>query len=75
MQEDALSNPNSPMSMTTSCSPVINLFEVTRVVGSHIRHSLIDKMNKTDVKNCDSDSEPSSVEAKPDSVTATPSRG
>ncbi|KAJ1396852.1 PRONE domain [Sesbania bispinosa] len=43
LHEDCLSNPNSPVA--TSCSPGINLSE-TWVVGSHIRHSLLDKMNK-----------------------------
>ncbi|KAK7360552.1 hypothetical protein VNO77_02558 [Canavalia gladiata] len=78
LQEDALSNPNSPIS--TICSPGINLSEAW-VVGSHIRHSLIDKMNKADGQYCESscgstsDIELSSTEAKTSSVTATPSRG
>ncbi|XP_027348486.1 rop guanine nucleotide exchange factor 14-like [Abrus precatorius] len=78
LQEDALSNPNSPIS--TSCSPGINLSEAW-VAGSHIRHSLIDKMNKADENHCDSsclstsDMELSSTEAKSSSVIATPSRG
>ncbi|KAL2333931.1 hypothetical protein Fmac_015144 [Flemingia macrophylla] len=78
LQEDALSNPNTPIS--TSCSPVQNHFE-DWVVRSRIRHSLIDKMNETDAQNCDSscgsnsDTDLSSTEAKVSSVTATPSRG
>lgn len=80
MQEDALSNPNSPIS-STSYSPGINLSEAW-VVDSHIRHSLIDKMNEADAQNCDSscgstsDIELSSTtEAKASSATATPSLG
>ncbi|TKY58448.1 Rop guanine nucleotide exchange factor 14 [Spatholobus suberectus] len=78
LQEDALSNTSSPIS--TSCSPGINLSE-TWVVGSHIRHSLIDKMNEADGQYCDSscgstsDIELSSTEAKASFATATPSRG
>lgn len=77
MKEDALSNPNSPME--TSYSPGINLSDAW-VVGSHIRRSLTDKMNKADVQQCDSscdstsDLELSSSEAKSSTVTATPSR-
>lgn len=74
MQEDALSNPNSPV--VTSCSPGINLSEAW-MVGSHIRHPLIDKMNKADELYCDSscgstsDLELSAIEAKASSTTAT----
>ncbi|KAE9613224.1 hypothetical protein Lal_00027684 [Lupinus albus] len=77
MQEDSLSNPNSPV--VTSCSPGINLSE-TCVIGSHIRHSLLDKMNMADGKYCssssatNSDIEPSSIGAKTSSVISTPSR-
>ncbi|KAF7829118.1 rop guanine nucleotide exchange factor 14-like [Senna tora] len=77
LQEDALSNPNSPVA--TSWSPAPNLSE-TWVVGSHIRHSLIDKMNKADGPYCESscgstsDLELSCTDAKPNSVTQTPSR-
>ncbi|XP_019445181.1 PREDICTED: rop guanine nucleotide exchange factor 14-like isoform X2 [Lupinus angustifolius] len=53
MQEDSLSNPNSPL--VTSCSPCLNLSE-TCVIGSHIRHSLLDKMNMADGKYCGSSS-------------------
>lgn len=79
LQEDALSNPNSPMA--TGCSPAgINLSDAW-VIGSHIRHSLIDKMNKANViQHCDSscdstsDIELSSNEAtSSSSVTDTPS--
>ncbi|KAE9596859.1 putative PRONE domain-containing protein [Lupinus albus] len=77
MQEDSISNPNSPV--VTSCSPGINLSE-TWVIGSHIKHSLLAKMNIADGKYCDSSSasnsdiELSSIEAKTSSVIATPSR-
>ncbi|XP_027362141.1 rop guanine nucleotide exchange factor 14 [Abrus precatorius] len=78
LQEDCLSNPNSPA--VTSCSPWINLSE-TWVVGSHIRQSLLDKMNKADGQCCDSSSdstcdlELSSVDAKSQLCNiATPNR-
>ncbi|KAL2348767.1 hypothetical protein Fmac_002767 [Flemingia macrophylla] len=50
LQEDYLSNPNSPLVIS---SPGINLSE-TWVVGSHIRQSLLDKMNKAGGQCCDS---------------------
>ena len=77
LQEDCSSNPNSPVA--TSCSPAMNLSE-TWAVGSHIRHSLIDRMNKADHRYCDSscgstsDLELSSIDAKSSSVIATPNR-
>ncbi|KAJ1381000.1 Serine-threonine/tyrosine-protein kinase, catalytic domain [Sesbania bispinosa] len=77
LQEDCLSNPNSPVA--TSCSPGINLSE-TWVVGSHIKHSLLDKMNKVDVQFCDSscdstsDLELSSIDAKSSAVIVTPNQ-
>ncbi|KAK7386846.1 hypothetical protein VNO78_27184 [Psophocarpus tetragonolobus] len=78
LQEDASSNPNTPLS--TSCSPGINFSEAW-VVGSRIRHSLMDKMNEAEGQDCDSsvgstsDIEFSSTEANASSVPATPSRG
>jgi len=79
LQEDALSNPNTPIS--ASCSPGINLSEAW-VVGSRIRHSLIDKMNEADGQYCasscgsTSDIELSSTQANAtSSVPTTPSRG
>ncbi|KAK8471615.1 hypothetical protein PHAVU_003G277800 [Phaseolus vulgaris] len=78
LQEDALSNPNSPISITHS--PGTNLSEAW-VVGSRIRHSLIDKMNETDGEHCGSscgstsDVELPSTEATANIITATPSRG
>ncbi|KAF9625820.1 hypothetical protein IFM89_027263 [Coptis chinensis] len=48
LQEDELSNPNSPAA--TCCYSSINLsgiFETPRA-GTHLRHSLIDQMNKVD---------------------------
>ncbi|TKY70172.1 Rop guanine nucleotide exchange factor 14 [Spatholobus suberectus] len=77
LQEDSLSNPNSPVAI--NCSPGINLSQ-TWVVGSHIRQSLLDKMNKAGGQCCDSssystsDSQLSSMDAKSSSVIATPSR-
>jgi hypothetical protein len=50
LQEDCLSNSNS-----LSCSPGINLSE-TWVVDSHIRQSLLKKMDKADGQCCDSTS-------------------
>ncbi|XP_015950580.1 rop guanine nucleotide exchange factor 14-like [Arachis duranensis] len=79
LQEDALSNPNSPMASINSYSPGTSLSE-SWVASSHVKHSLIDKMNKADVQYCESscdsnsDLELSSAEAKANSVTSTPSR-
>ncbi|KAK7252576.1 hypothetical protein RIF29_36625 [Crotalaria pallida] len=78
LQEDSISNPNSPV-VVTSCSPGKNISE-TWVIGSHIRHSLLDKLNMVDGQCCgsscgsNSDIEISSIEAKTSFVTATPSR-
>ncbi|KAG4379931.1 hypothetical protein GLYMA_16G076100v4 [Glycine max] len=79
LQEDSLSNPNTPIS--ASCSPGINLYEAW-VVGSRVRHSLIDKMNEVDGQYCasscgsTSDIEFSSTHANAsNSVPAMPSRG
>ena len=76
LQEDSLSNPNSPVSI--NCSPEINLSQ-TWVVGSHIRQSLLDKINKADGQYCDSscytsDLELSSIDTKSSSVIVTPNR-
>ncbi|KAL1288698.1 hypothetical protein HN51_057182 [Arachis hypogaea] len=79
LQEDALSNPNSPMASINSYSPGTSLSE-SWVASSHVKHSLIDKMNKADGQYCESscdsnsDLELSSAEAKANSVTSTPSR-
>lgn len=67
LQEDIISNPNSPAA--TSSFPGINLSD-TPVVSLRIRHSLIDQMNKVDGQFCDMEYS----EAKTNSVTATPSR-
>ncbi|MED6171360.1 Rop guanine nucleotide exchange factor 14 [Stylosanthes scabra] len=78
LQEDSLSNPNSPA--TTICSPAMTNLSESWVVGSHIRHSLLDRMNKSDHQYCESscgstsDLEFSSIDAKSSSVSATPSR-
>ncbi|KAF8380837.1 hypothetical protein HHK36_028332 [Tetracentron sinense] len=76
LQEDILSNPNSPV--PTCCFPGVNLIE-TPVVG-RARQSLIDQMNRADGGFCDynssktSDMEFSDSEAKTSSVTSTPCR-
>ncbi|KAK7309461.1 hypothetical protein RJT34_06210 [Clitoria ternatea] len=72
LQEDSSSNPNSPVPM--NCFPGINLSE-TWVVGSNIRQSLLDKMNKADGQCCDSScdsnsDELSSTDAKSSSAIA-----
>lgn len=79
MQEDCLSNPNSPMA--TRSFPDINLCE-TSTAGLHARQSLIDQMNKVyGQERCDSNSSSisysgfSSSDAKASSVSAaTPGR-
>ncbi|XP_045813776.1 rop guanine nucleotide exchange factor 14 [Trifolium pratense] len=70
LQEDCLSNSNS-----LSSSPGINLSE-TWVVDSHIRQSLLQKMDKADGQCCDSTSnlELESFDVKSKEVIATPSR-
>uniref|UniRef100_A0A5B7AWU5 Putative rop guanine nucleotide exchange factor 14 n=1 Tax=Davidia involucrata TaxID=16924 RepID=A0A5B7AWU5_DAVIN len=80
LQEEVLSNPNSPV---PTCSfPGINLTRVSDspVLGQRIRHSLIDHMNKVNGQFCDSnagnasDLELSCGEAKTSWLTPTPSR-
>ncbi|XP_014519211.1 rop guanine nucleotide exchange factor 14 [Vigna radiata var. radiata] len=77
LQEDSLSNPNSPM--VAENSPGMNLSQ-TRVVDSHIKQSLLDKMNKTDGQYCDPSSYSScdlghsSFHTKSRSMTATPNQ-
>ncbi|XP_057448812.1 rop guanine nucleotide exchange factor 14-like isoform X2 [Lotus japonicus] len=71
LQEDSFSNPNSP-------AAAINLSE-TWVVGSHVRHSLLDKMNKANGQCCDSSFDSTSdlelsIDAKSSVEIATPSR-
>ncbi|MED6196172.1 hypothetical protein PIB30_044836 [Stylosanthes scabra] len=79
LQEDALSNPNSPTVSINSYSPGTSLSE-SWVANSHIKHALTDKLNKADGQYCESscdsnsDLELSSSEAKANSVTSTPSR-
>lgn len=76
LQEDALSNPNSPVD--THYFPSINLCE-TSAVGLHVKLSLTDEMNKLSV-HCHSNSSGTSdlefsySDAKTSSVAATPSR-
>ncbi|RDX69538.1 Rop guanine nucleotide exchange factor 14 [Mucuna pruriens] len=73
LQEDSLSNPNSPV--VINCSPWINLSQ-TCVVGSHVRQSLLDKMNKAGGQCCDSScfstSDLELIDAKSSSVIAKP---
>ncbi|CAJ1930854.1 unnamed protein product [Sphenostylis stenocarpa] len=77
LQEDSSSNP-SPLAI--DCSRGINLSH-TWVVGSHLRQSLVDKMNKDDdEQHCDSscystsDLEHSPNDTKSESVIATPNQ-
>ncbi|KAK6934086.1 PRONE domain, partial [Dillenia turbinata] len=82
LQEDASSNPSTPMAMATKCFPGMNLAVAseTQVAGLHLRRSLIDQINLVDGLSSDSstsknfDSDFSSSEAKTSNVTATPSR-
>lgn len=79
LQEDILSNPNSP---AASCHlPGIRIAGLTdSPMPSRVRHSLIDQMNKTDGRCCDSrrtnasDIDIEFAESRLSSVTATPSR-
>jgi hypothetical protein len=77
LEEDGLSNPNSPVAMPYFSG--INHCE-TSTVGIDVRHSWIDQMNKVHGHYCDSNSsstcdlESSYSEAKASSVAATPSR-
>ncbi|KAH0642743.1 hypothetical protein KY289_033717 [Solanum tuberosum] len=79
LQEDILSNPNSP---AASCHlPGIRIAGLTdSPMASRVRHSLIDQMNKTDGRCCDShrtnasDIDIEFAESRLSSVTATPSR-
>ncbi|KAM3322685.1 rop guanine nucleotide exchange factor 14 isoform X1 [Capsicum chacoense] len=78
LQEDILSNPNSP---AASCHlPGIRIPKCDSPVPSHVRHSLIDQMNKADGRSCGSRRTNASeidiefAESKISSVTATPSR-
>ncbi|KAG5134645.1 hypothetical protein JHK82_025833 [Glycine max] len=77
LQEDSLSNPNSPVAI--KCSPGINLSQ-TWEVSSHIKQSLLDKINKADRQYCNSscystsDLELPSIDIKSSSVIATPNR-
>ncbi|CAL5188339.1 unnamed protein product [Lathyrus oleraceus] len=71
LQEDSLSNSDS-----LSSSPGTNISE-TWMTDSHIRQSLLQKMNKADGQCCDStsDLEHESLDAKSnDVIAATPSR-
>ncbi|KAJ6712220.1 ROP GUANINE NUCLEOTIDE EXCHANGE FACTOR 1 [Salix purpurea] len=81
MQEDSLTNPSSPAA--TCCFPGgVNSsgYLETPVHALHVRHSLIDEMNKVDGKCRESnashisDQELSCSEARTSSVMATPSR-
>lgn len=80
LQEDTLSNPNSPVA--TLCFPGMNMKGnlQTPACGPRARQSLIDQMNRADGKYCDSDSssyserEVSYNEARRSCVNATPSR-
>ncbi|KAG5592292.1 hypothetical protein H5410_042806 [Solanum commersonii] len=79
LQEDILSNPNSP---AASCHlPGIRIAGLTdSPMANRVRHSLIDQMNKTDGRCCDSrrtnasDIDIEFAESRLSSVTTTPSR-
>ncbi|XP_074283134.1 rop guanine nucleotide exchange factor 14-like [Silene latifolia] len=81
LQEDYLSNPNTPIPTSSFHSGLsLNRMLDSPINNSGIRHSLVDKMNKVDGYFSDSnpsrfsDSEiSSSTETKSSSVTATPS--
>ncbi|CAO2820065.1 unnamed protein product [Amaranthus hypochondriacus] len=81
LQEDHMSNPNSPVpSSYFSPGSSFNGIPDSPIVNSHIRHSLVERMNKVDGYFSDSnpsrcsDSEISTItDAKSSSVTATPS--
>ncbi|KAL6985562.1 Rop guanine nucleotide exchange factor 14 [Sarracenia purpurea var. burkii] len=80
LQEEVLSNPNSPV--PACCFPGINLTcnPDSLVFDQRLRHSLIDQMKKVDRQFCNSDQsdtpdfESPSAESKTSSVVATPSR-
>ncbi|KAK6946568.1 PRONE domain, partial [Dillenia turbinata] len=82
LQEDASSDPSSPMAVATKCFPGMGLAGVpeTQVAGLHLRGSLLDQINRVDGLSSDSStsknfgSDFSSSDAKTSSVTATPSR-
>lgn len=81
LQEDIFSNPNSPIS-TTSSFPGINLTGMTETPtpSLRIRHSLIDQMNMVDGRfgnanaGTSPDCEASFSDSRRSSVMATPSR-
>jgi len=75
LQGDSSSNPNTPV--VKDYSPGMNLSQ-TWVVDSHIKQSLLDKMNKADGQHCDYSScystsklEHSPIHTKSRSMTAT----
>ncbi|KAM7261698.1 hypothetical protein ACFE04_020775 [Oxalis oulophora] len=78
LQEDALSNPNSPVAVTTRCIPEI----LHRpLISLRVRHSLIDQMNNADGKFLKPDASSISdidnsfyVDRKSSTINATPSR-
>ncbi|KAK9716057.1 hypothetical protein RND81_06G208600 [Saponaria officinalis] len=81
LQEDHLSNPNSPIPTRSFNSGLsLNRMPDSPITNSHIQQSLVDRMNKVDGYFSDSipsrlsDSEiSSSTDTKSSSVTATPS--
>ncbi|OIT03773.1 PREDICTED: rop guanine nucleotide exchange factor 14 [Nicotiana attenuata] len=79
LQEDILSNPNSPAAACHLPGIRIPGLSDSPTTG-RVRHSLIDQMNKADERSCDSrhtnasDIDIESAESKISSVTATPSR-
>ncbi|PIA31172.1 hypothetical protein AQUCO_05200047v1 [Aquilegia coerulea] len=81
LQEDDLSNPNSPaVACHYSGINFTRFYEATTSISGRIRHSLIDQMNKADGQYCDSNADEApgveSVDSKvlTCSLTATSSR-
>ncbi|XVE99989.1 hypothetical protein REPUB_Repub03eG0247900 [Reevesia pubescens] len=78
LEEDSLSNPNSPVA--TLCFPGINVNRNMQspACGPRARQSLIDQLNKADGKYCESDSSSYSDRefsvGRTNCVNATPSR-
>lgn len=83
LQEDSLSNPNSPaISAVSPCFSGLSFASVSDspIISRQVRHSLIDQMNRAEARCSDlsamgtSDVETSCGERKTSSVTATPCR-
>ncbi|KZV39862.1 rop guanine nucleotide exchange factor 14 [Dorcoceras hygrometricum] len=73
LQEDVISNPNSPVAISHLVGAKIPGISDSPMLD-RVRHSLIHQLNNTEPKSCNSDAETQCEEAKISSVTATPSR-